>query len=87
LIDRYVAYVAFHLFQLYDFSQKSLPTVLQDAGNGNDNAERQNQSATYDPESVFVTQELRRVAATLIQTLRSEAELARLQDAGSQMAD
>lgn len=87
LTDRYVAYIAFHLFQLYDFSQKSLPAVSQDAGNRNNNAERESQSATYDPESVFVTQELRRVAATLIQTLRSEAELARLQDAGSQTED
>ena len=84
LTDRYIAYIAFHLFQLYDFSQKSVSTISQDAGNGNNIAERENQSVTNDPESFSVTQELRRVAATLIQTLRSEAELARLQDAGSQ---
>jgi hypothetical protein len=87
LTDRYVAYIAFHLFQLYDSSQKSLSADSRDAANGNDNAEGRNQSGTYDPESASVTQELCRVAATLIQTLRSEAELARLQDAEAQTGD
>lgn len=83
LVDRYVAYVAFHLFQLYDFSQRSASATAEHTGNGNSDTEREN-AVSYDPESPFVTQELRRVAATLIQTLRSEADLARLQNAGDQ---
>jgi hypothetical protein len=80
LVDRYVAYLAFHLFQLYEHSQKATPAVSQDSGNGNDGiGQSDTRSEIYDPESTFVRQELRRVAATLIQTLRSEAELARLQ--------
>jgi len=83
LVDRYIAYLAFHLFQLYDHSQKAVPTIPEDAGNGNGNDGSSVQSGIYDPESPFVIQELRRVAGTLIQTLRSEAELARLQEAAS----
>jgi len=85
LVDRYVAYIAFHLFQLYDCSQRAASGTTQHAGNGNNNV-IENESVTYDydPESLFVTQELRRVAATLIQTLRSEADLARLQNVGDQ---
>lgn len=84
LVDRYVAYLAFHLFQLYDHSQKAAPTISQDTGNGNGSIDGSGtQSEIYDPESPFISQELRRVAATLIQTLRSEAELARLQSAAS----
>ena len=83
LVDRYIAYLAFHLFQLYDHSQKAAPTIPEDAGNGNGNDGSSIQSEIYDPESLFVSQELRRVAGTLIQTLRSEAELARLQEAAS----
>ena len=83
-MDRYVAYMAFHLFQLYDSSQKAALTIPLDTSNGNDSLGGSGtQSEIYDPESAFVTQELRRVAATLIQTLRSEAELARLQGAAS----
>lgn len=84
LVDRYVAYLAFHLFQLYDHSQKGTPVISQDSGNGNDSTDQSDtRSEIYDPESAFVSQELRRVAATLIQTLRSEAELARLQGGGN----
>jgi len=81
LVDRYIAYLAFHLFQLYDHSQKAAPTIPEDTGNGNGNDGSSVQSEIYDPESPSVSQELRRVAGTLIQTLRSEAELARLQEA------
>ncbi len=87
LTDRYVAYIAFHLFQLYDSAERAVSSVAQCAGDGNGNAEAGNQSPTYDPESVPVSEELRRVTATLIQTLRSEAELARLQDSGGETED
>ncbi len=80
LVDRYIAYLAFHLFQLYDHSQKAVPTIQEDTGNGNGSDRSGVQSEVYDPESPFVSQELRRVVGTLIQTLRSEAELARLQE-------
>jgi len=83
LVDRYIAYLAFHLFQLYDHSQKAAPTIPEDKGNGNGNDGSGIQSEIFDPESTFVIQELRRVAGTLIQTLRSEAELVRLQEAAS----
>ena len=83
LVDRYIAYLAFHLFQLYDHSQKAVETIQEDTGDGNGNDRSSVQSEIYDPESPFVSQELRRVAGTLIQTMRSEAELARLQEAAS----
>jgi hypothetical protein len=80
LTDRYVAYIAFHFFQLYEFSQKTSSIVSKETGNENSFDEREEEILTYEPESPFVIQELRRVAATLIQTLRSEAELARMQE-------
>jgi len=83
LVDRYIAYLAFHLFQLYDHSQKAAPSISEDTGNGNGDDGSSVQSEIYDPESPFISQELQRVAGTLIQTLRSEAELARLQEAAS----
>lgn len=79
LVDRYIAYLAFHLFQLYDHSQKAISTNLEDTGNGNGNDGGSTKSEIYDPESTFVRHKLRRVAGTLIQTLRSEVELTRLQ--------
>jgi len=81
LIDRYVAYLAFHLFQMYDHSQEGAPKDIplgNIEGNGDENgSERQYQS--YDPESRTVGLELRRVAGTLIQALRSEAQLMQLE--------
>ena len=74
LRDRYVAYMAFHLFQLYDLSQSSPQhSSNQDAGSG------ETSGMTYDPDSEQVGNELRRVASTLVQTLRSEASLVRLE--------
>jgi len=80
LVDRYIAYLAFHLFQLYDHSQKDRPTGPLDSGNVNDGIGQSDiRSEIYDPESPVISRELQRVTATLIQTLRSEAELVRLQ--------
>jgi hypothetical protein len=87
LVDRYVAYIAFHLFQLFDFSREHTVVTARDTSNGEGNLGGENEprnDGSYDPESPSVILELRRVSATLIQTLRSEAEIAQLQDAGSQ---
>lgn len=80
LVDRYTAYLAFHLFQLYEHSQRSVSAIPEQPLDGNGDSSNRIQSTSYDTESSFVRQELRRVAGTLIQTLRSEAELARLQE-------
>lgn len=71
LRDRYIAYLAFHIFQLHDRGR-----VARQQHNGN--GQTDSEESTYDPESELVRNELARVAATLIQTMRSEASLARL---------
>jgi len=79
LRDRYVAYMAFHLFQLYDLSH----SVTQRASESQEArlGETSGSVNAYDPDSEQVGEELRRVAATLVQTLRSEASLVRLEGA------
>lgn len=80
LVDRYVAYLAFHLFQLYDNARKVMKSPSDDLDTGNNHVDRTELlSQLGDPESMYVKQELQRVSSTLIQTLRSEVELARLQ--------
>ena len=77
LTDRYVAYIAFHLFQLHDQASNV---------DGQSNSEFQNLGSSNevsdfvdDPDSELVKRELSRVAATLIHTLKSEAEILRLE--------
>ncbi len=80
LTDRHVAYLAFHMFQLHDQSQHQAEAA-------NHNSELSDETGTepaenesgYEPDSTIVTRELGRVAATLIQTLKSESELMRLE--------
>ncbi len=86
LADRHVAHLAFHLFQLHDQSQRQAEIsnrereVSDDTGNGTTEYE-----AGFEPDSPVVAYELRRVAATLVQSLKSESELIRLEaDAVSQ---
>ncbi|MFP4641967.1 MAG: hypothetical protein ACLFPU_07310, partial [Dehalococcoidia bacterium] len=79
LMDRYVAYLAFHMYQLHDKSYSSESLNLQDTETPDYHSDEIGTQTTIDPESYHVTQELQRVAATLIQTLRSEAELVRIQ--------
>ena len=80
LTDRHVAYLAFHLFQLHDQSQRQAenpdPYGVPTEDTENDSAEFE---FDYEPDSPVVAHELRRVAATLIQTLKSESELIRLE--------
>ena len=77
LSDRYVAYLSFHLFQLHEQSQRATSETERNGesrGNQSDS-----DGLSYDPDSDLVALELHRVAATIIQTLRSEAELMRLE--------
>lgn len=82
LTDRYVAYLAFHLFQLHEQSQSHStdhsPPQRGETYDAQDVGDSNNKDV-YDPDSQTVGRELQRVAATLIQTLRSEAELLRLE--------
>lgn len=76
LTDRHVAYLAFHLFQLHDQAQRQIERSGRERELAGDTGI---DPTGYDPDSSIVTQELRRVAATLIQTIRSESELMRLE--------
>ncbi len=80
LTDRHVAYLAFHLFQLHYQSQLGEGTSNREGELTGDNENRSNgNEPNYDPDSTEVNNELQRVAATLIQTLKSESELIRLE--------
>ncbi len=77
LTDRYVAYVAFHLYQLHDQSNTN-----DDRSNSESEIEEpfaEFESLMRDPDSDMVNLELRRVSATLIHTLRSETDIQRLE--------
>ncbi len=72
--NRYQAYVAFHLFQLHD--QPESQNRASSSTDGNDTATSIDANlAAYDPDSTEVVRELQRVSTTLIQTLKSEAQL------------
>lgn len=76
LTDRHVAYLAFHLFQLHEQSQRRVETSDRDRElTGEPVNDVGGYEANDDPDSPVVAHELRRVAATLIQTLKSEREL------------
>lgn len=82
LADRHVAYLAFHLFQLHEQSEaRNTHQEQTQAGESANNAGENSlgNNALDDPDSPAVNRELQRVTATLIQTLRSEAELMRLE--------
>ena len=83
LADRHVAYIAFHLFQLHEQSEARNNRQRQaqpgePVGQGGTASE---DSTLDDPDSPEANQELQRVTATLVQALRSEAELIRLEAA------
>ena len=76
LADRHVAYLAFHLYQIHEQSQREIASADRDGDlSGDFESAPEGSEFTYDPDSSVVTHELRRVAATLIQTLRSQSEL------------
>ena len=80
LIDRYVAYLSFHLFQLHEQSQRAVESSSESTSVSSDEAgEPIREGDVYDPESAAIGDELKRVAATILQTIRSEAELMRLE--------
>ncbi len=80
LTDRHVAYLAFHLFQLHFQSQRLVETSNREGElTGDSESDSTRDGYNYEPDSPEVTHELRRVAATLIQTLKSESELIRLE--------
>ena len=80
LADRHVAHLAFHLYQLHDQSQRQVERSNRERevtdDTGNDTTEYE---AGFEPDSPVVAYELRRVAATLVQSLKSESELIRLE--------
>ena len=82
LTDRHVAYLAFHLFQLHEQNEsrnsRRQESQLGEARNSEEEIASED-SAPGDTDSTAVNQELLRVTATLIQTLRSEGELMRLE--------
>lgn len=82
LADRHVAYLAFHLFQLHEQfeARNSSQQQTQSGGSTSKTEDSVFENDTLDdPDSPTVMQELQRVTATLIQTLRSEAALMRLE--------
>ena len=80
LTDRHVAYLAFHLFQLHDQSQRTVENSKPDRDLTKDSENHATEfGLDYDPDSPVVAHELQRVAATLIQTLKSESYLMRLE--------
>ena len=79
LTDRYVAYLAFHLFQLHEQSQAQGPQHGDGENADNGEGSYSGNDIPYDPDGPVVSGELGRVASTIIQTLRSEAELLRLE--------
>ena len=79
LTDRYVAYVAFHLFQLHDQSLMPEDQSNMEFEQRVYSTEFDRDSLVDDPDSDLVIRELSRVAATLIHTLRSETEVQRLE--------
>ena len=80
IIDRYVAYLSFHLFQLHEQSQRVAENSDNNT-NASSNADTVDIAEGYinEPESTVISDELQRVAATILQTLRSEAELLQLE--------
>ena len=83
LTDRHVAYLAFHLFQLHVQSQRLSENVDGEddsASRGDTEDDSAGSEFSYEPDSPVVARELERVVATLIQTLKSEAQLMRLED-------
>ena len=80
LTDRHVAYLAFHMFQLHDQSQRQAEATNRNSELTDETGTEPAENASrYEPDSTIVTRELERVAATLIQTLKSESELMRLE--------
>ena len=82
LADRHVAYLAFHLFQLHEQFEAQNTSEQQsqsEEATGNEENNVSESDARDDPDSWAVNRELQRVTATLIQTLKSEAELKRLE--------
>jgi len=72
LSDRYVAYFAYHLFQMHEACEHPSQVAV---GEQPERDSESPQEGICDPDSAEVQAELGRVAETLIQTMRSEQDL------------